>query len=128
MQASRTCLGDIMRRCNLILTCVGAVIGLMICGTLTAAPQKPVKQTARPGTARTSGPDSRQVTTIDQAIYKQKSQLLKAQIRDDKKRLKADKLKSGKDSPLLKTDRGRLRKDETALKQLQKSSKGGRKK
>ncbi len=115
-----------MRHFDRIL--LSAAIALLLSGTLMAVPQKGVRQKVKPGTMKVAGQKANPVTTIDQSVYKQKRQRLLTQIREDKKKLKADKLQLGKDNPSVKADRGQLRKDEKALKQLQKTYKKGRKK
>ncbi len=117
-----------MRHFDRILLCAAIAIALLLSGTLMAAPQKVVRQKAKPGPMTVTGQKINPVTTIDQSIYKQKRQQLLTQIREDKKKLKADKLQLGKDNPSIKSDRMQLRKNEKALKQLQKTYKKGRKK
>lgn len=118
-----------MRHFEKVLFSAAIVIGLPIfCGILMAAPQQATRQTAKPANLKVSRQKKNQVTTIDQAVYRQKSQQLQAQIREDKKKLKTDKVRLGNNNPSVKADRAQLRKNEKALKQLQKAHKKGRKK
>jgi len=100
-----------MRQSNRILLCAALVVGLIFNSALFAAPQKAARQKAKT------------ITTVDQAVYKQQVQQLRALIRQDQKQLKLDKRQSGNNSPQVKADREKLRKDEKALKQLMKTRK-----
>jgi gas vesicle protein len=100
-----------MRHFNRFLFCAVLGVGLIFNGALLAAPQKVVRQKAKT------------VTTVDQAAYKQQVQQLRTLIRQDQQQLKLVKRQFGKNSPQIKVDREKLRKDEKTLKQLIKTRK-----
>ena len=103
-------------------------IGLMLAGNLVAVAQKVEKQKVQPAGIPVASQKAHHITTIDQAVYQQKSKQLQTQIREDKKKLKTDKLKLGKDNPSVKASQTQLRKSEISLKQLQQTYKKGPKK
>ncbi len=117
-----------MRNVDKILSSAAMAIGLMLAGNLMAVPQKVEKQKAKPAGVTVARQKTNNITTIDQAVYQQKSRQIQTQIREDKKKLKADRLKLGKDNPSVKADQTRLRKNEKTLKQLQQTHKKGPKK
>jgi multidrug resistance efflux pump len=103
-----------MRRFGRFLLCFALGAGLILAGTLSAAPQKVARQKPK------------SVVKIDKKDYKQKVVQLRGNIRQDRQKLKADRQQFGKGNDVIKADRQQLRKDTKALTRLVRTRKQGR--
>lgn len=98
-----------MRRFKKVFLSLGLAAGLILTGILSAAAQTPITQ------------KQKAPAKVAKGEFKQKAAQLRATIREDRAKLKADRKLTGKGSAEVKADRKQFRKDARALQRFRKS-------